>query len=133
MVSDFNLWVLLGAALLNFIIGAIWYSPSLFGRVWMDGNNFKSEEMKGRGIGPFIGGFINSFILAIGMAAFLYMTDSQTLTDALIVGFIAWLGFFFTTKFSELNWGKKPLNVFFVDIGYGLVSYLAVALFIQFF
>ncbi len=132
MIGDFNLWVLLGAALLNFIIGAIWYSPKLFGRIWMDGTGLKESEMTG-GIGPYIGGFVNSFILAIGMAAFLYMTDSRTFSDAVIVGFVAWLGFFFTTHLSGLIWGKTTLPVFFVQIGYGLISYLAVALFIMFF
>jgi len=132
MFGDFNLWVLLGAALLNFIIGAVWYS-ALFGRIWMESSNLKADEMRSRGIGPFIGGFINSFVLALGMAALLYLTDSQTLSDALIVGFVAWFGFFLTTQFSSVNWGGKSLPVFFIDIGYGLISYLAVALFIQFF
>jgi len=133
MFGDYNLWVLLGAALLNFIIGAIWYSPKLFGPIWMEGSGLKESDVSNCGIGAYIGAFITSLILALGMAAFLDMTDSQNLTDALIVAFLAWMGFFLTCNLSALIWSKVPLPVFFVNIGYGLVSYLAIAAFLMFF
>ena len=37
---DINWWAVLAAAVINMVIGAIWYSPSGFGKPWM--KNFRA-------------------------------------------------------------------------------------------
>ncbi len=51
MLFDVNLLAVLGAAVLNMVLGALWYSPMLFGSSWMKEmktNKKEMEEMKKR-------------------------------------------------------------------------------------
>lgn len=41
-----NFWVLFVAALIPLIVGAVWYSPKVFGTVWMNHSGMSEEKMK---------------------------------------------------------------------------------------
>ena len=133
LIGDFNIWILLGAALIYFIIGALWYSPKVFGRIWMDGTGLKEADVNNCGIGVYIGAFVTAFLICFGLAVFLFLTESRTLLDALVVAFFAWVGFILPTHLSKLLWEKTPLSVFFINTTHGLVGLLAVAAFFSLF
>lgn len=67
-----NPWAVLAAALINFVIGGLWYSPVLFGKVWMKANGFTEEDLK-RGSPAVIFGvsFVLCLLMAGNLAAFL--------------------------------------------------------------
>ena len=39
-----NLWAVLLAAVSSFLLGGLWYSPVLFGRLWNTANNGPKHE-----------------------------------------------------------------------------------------
>nr|HPO45184.1 DUF1761 domain-containing protein [Spirochaetota bacterium] len=39
----------IAAAMANVAIGAVWYSPFVFGRTWMAHSGLRPEDMKGKG------------------------------------------------------------------------------------
>ena len=41
-----NHWAVLVAAVSDFVVGALWYSPILFYKGWMKENNFSEEDLK---------------------------------------------------------------------------------------
>lgn len=127
LIGEFNIWVLLGAALIYFILGALWYSPKVFGRMWMEGSGLKEADVNNCGIGVYIGAFVNSFLVCFGLAVFLFLTNSHSFLDAVVVAFFAWVGFVLTTHLSKLLWEKTPLSVFFINISHSLVGLLAIA------
>lgn len=130
MFGDLNFWALLGAAAIFFVLGMIWYSPKVFGRIWMEGTGMKESDVQNCGIGVYIGSFVNAFITAFVLALFLYLTQSETVLDAIVIAFLAWLGFVLTTHISRLLWGHTSLPVFFVDTSYRLVGLILMAIFL---
>src|SRR3989442_1721528 len=51
--ANINILAVLVAAVLTFVLGAVWYSPVLFAKQWMAAQGYtpeKLEEMKRRGV-----------------------------------------------------------------------------------
>lgn len=45
-MSDINYYAVLVAALLSFAVGGLWYSPLLFGKMWLEEMQLKAEDIK---------------------------------------------------------------------------------------
>lgn len=78
-----QLLVLLGAAVIPMIIGAIWYGP-LFGKAWMSANGFTEDYLQKNGNMGLIFGlsFVLSIVLAFGLSG---MTNHQSAIDQLFL------------------------------------------------
>ena len=64
-ISTLNWFAIIIATLSNFLIGGLWYSPLLFGKIWMQENNFNDEEMKKANMAKIFGlTFLFSFVMA---------------------------------------------------------------------
>ena len=76
-ISILNWFAVIVAALSNFLIGGLWYSPILFGKVWMKENNFSDDDLK-KGNMPKIFGltFLFSIVMAFNLA--MYLNDAST-------------------------------------------------------
>lgn len=115
----------LASAIASFILGALWYSPLLFGNIWLKESGVTSEKManaKQKGMKKLYGlNFISTLITAWAVT---YVVSSQTfyLADALPLMFIIWLGFIAATSFGSVIWEGKSLKYFAINIGYFLVS-----------
>jgi len=44
--SNMNWLAIIVAALANFLLGGLWYSPILFGKRWQKENNLSDEDLK---------------------------------------------------------------------------------------
>src|SRR5437763_1418970 len=89
---DINYWAVLVAAVINMVVGSIWYSKALFAKEWMKLTGRKTEEMGGGGTGygvAIIGALIQAWILA----HFVTYAGSTTFADGLVTAFWLWLGF----------------------------------------
>ena len=75
--NQINWLAVFAAALSTFVIGGLWYSPVLFGKVWMRVNGFSEEQVAGFNKARAFGG---SFILALVMSANLamFLADPKT-------------------------------------------------------
>ena len=79
--SFLNWWAILAAALSTFLIGGLWYSPAVLGKMWMRENGFKEEDMKQGNMAKIFGlAFVLGLIAAINLAMFLGPTAAQPLT-----------------------------------------------------
>lgn len=117
-------WLVIGiATVLNMLIGFVWYSKWLFGPIWMKLS--KLEVRHG------IKSFIMESVVSLTLAFFLFMFESAlqvtTVTDGMIVGFLFWLGFVATTQISLSIWNKKSMQLFLIDSGYRLLSFLVMS------
>ena len=119
-----DLLTVLIAAILNMIIGFFWYSKWLFGPAWMKLQKIK--KMPGNNTSMFYE-FIVSLIIAWFLAFFEVTLGITTVTDGMFVGFMFWLGFVATTQISTTIWGKAPFQLFFLDTGYKLLSFLVMS------
>ena len=116
-----DLFTVVVAAILNMIIGFLWYSKWLFGHTWTKLQKIKVEEYSKVSI---LYGFIVSLIIAYFIAFFEGSLGVTTVTDGMFTGFCFWLGFVATTEISSVIWGKAPFQLFVLNTGCKLLSFL---------
>lgn len=115
-----NFWPILVATIVSFGIGALWYSPILFGKEWMTLSKIKEsdwDEAKAKGpwkayVVQFIAIFVTYAILGFLVSA----TNAATATDGAFLGFLVWLGFVATDAAGALMWEKKPMKLVLINI-----------------
>ncbi|MEK6839528.1 MAG: DUF1761 domain-containing protein [Nanoarchaeota archaeon] len=129
---DINLLAVLVAAIATIIIGSLWYSPLLFGKIWMRLNGTTQKQMqeakkKSMGMLYFIA-FITSLVTAYVLAHFMTYVEVTTLSGALQFGFWVWLGFFATTQLGMVLWDNKPFKLYLLNTLHYLVSLLVMSM-----
>jgi len=125
---DLNYWAVLVSAVASMVIGALWYSPILFGNIWMnlmkiDPKNI--DKMKDKGMGKYyFTAFNGSLIMSFVLAVLVDYAGAVTVSDALMLGFLIWLGFSVTVLLNSVLWEGKPVKVYLINIFQLLVSLL---------
>lgn len=123
-----NFLAIIIAAIVNVIIGSLWYSPLLFAKPWAKASGMKKEDMgkdykmsAGMYVPPLIAAFVTSFVLAW----FLNALHITSVGGGIEIGFLAWLGF--TTTAQVLNsWvfsNGRPKELYLINTGYHLVIF----------
>jgi len=114
-----NIWPILVATIVSFGIGALWYSPVLFGKEWMalskiNESDVEASKMKGMWksyIIHIIATFISFCVLGFIASA----TGVQTASDGAFFAFLAWLGFIIPMNISRLLWQRDPMKLVLID------------------
>jgi hypothetical protein len=116
--------VVLIAAVLNMLVGFLWYSKWLFANEWMKHHKITENDLKKMGASCMLWGFIVSLVIAYFIALFEGKLGIANVTDGMFFGFCIWLGFVATTQISGVIWNKQPLKMFLIDTSCKLVSLL---------
>ncbi len=129
MFSEFgvsvNLLAVAVAAVFNMAIGFVWYSMSVFGKPWMKMLGLTKDDLeKAKGeMGPKYGIMVvASLVMACVLAGIIQLAGSNTVFGGAKVGFAVWLGFVATIGLNSYIFEKKPLNLYFINVGYYLVA-----------
>lgn len=132
---DISLGRVAVAAVVNIIVGALWYGP-VFGRQWRGMMNLTDEKMKsmpltaGRAM---VGGLVTALVLAYVLAneaiawAPTILSTSQV-SFALSLAFWVWLGYFVTNTFGGYLWEGRSLKLTLFNCAQQFVSLFAMAL-----
>ena len=126
MFSDINLVAVVLAAVANMVLGAVWYSPPVFGKAWMDLAGVTTQKIKDAE--PHVWkyyflGFVNSVIMALVLAYLLVLT-AASLTTGFFIAFLVWIGFVATISMNAVMWGGRAKKLWFLDNAYYLFSFL---------
>jgi hypothetical protein len=113
------------AAVLNMLIGWLWYSKWLFGPAWMKCEKVNEKDCCNKM--SLLYGFIVSLVIAFFLSLFEGYLGVTTVSDGMFVGFCAWLGFVATTQINAVIWGRAPLKLFVIHSGSKLLSYLVMS------
>ncbi|HXX63441.1 MAG TPA: DUF1761 domain-containing protein [Bacteroidota bacterium] len=120
-----NYLAILVAAVVNMIIGALWYSPLLFAKPWMALNNMTPESMKNVNPGPlYAQSFIATLVTYFFLAMAIQLTSAATAIDGMKTAFCVWLGFITTVQFTANVFSPKKIQAYFLDTGYQLAAIL---------
>lgn len=123
-----NYGAVLFAAIAIMVFGALWYSPLLFGNVWMKmmGLSMKDmEKAKQQGMGKtYLIAFVSQLVLAYVMAHFANYFDADTWWEGLQLGFWAWLGFVATFTSGSVLWEGKSWKLYALNNAYNLIGLL---------
>ncbi len=126
-----NYMLIVGIALAivaNMILGMLWYGPMLFGKEWMrlagvsmnpNDPNAHKEMMRCMMIAPII-----TLIVALVMICFMTRMNIHTVLSGALFGFTAWFGFMMPTMYNEVLYAKKPIKLYYINVGYVLVKFV---------
>jgi hypothetical protein len=125
-----NFIAVIVAAVAQMIIGAIWYAPPVFGKMWMKLTGISQKDIdEGKKQMPktyafaFVGALIMGYILAI----LLNLTGAITIMDGLQIGFLVWLGFIATSSLSLVLFEGRKQELYLLNSGYNLVGILVMS------
>jgi predicted permease len=112
--------ILVSAASL-FVLGAVWYSPVLFGPAWQRLVGLKDDELK-RGFGRTLA---ISFVLALVATTNLgfFLGGDATTSFGVAAGAAAGLGWVATGLATSYLFARRPVRLILIDAGYHVVAY----------
>jgi hypothetical protein len=119
-----NFLAVIIAAVVSFVIGAVWYSPVLFAKPWMAAHGFTLESMAARrstmarayGIS-----LICMLVMALVIDVLLVRMGISGAMHGARLGALLWLGFAATIGLTANVYSGKSNSLFLIDSGYQLV------------
>lgn len=118
-----NYIAIIVAALAQFVLGFLWYSPVLFGNKWMKLNGFKKSSFSKSDMNQgMVISLITALVMAYVLAQLMLSIGVATVGGALIFGFWMWLGFIFTTQVGSIFYEKYKPGLVCIHGTYWLAS-----------
>src|SRR5258708_2157692 len=112
------------AAVVAWLIGALWYSPVMFAKAWVNAHGYTPEQVaamratQGKVIAAT---FVAMVLMSAVLQIFLNHLDATTLRSGMGWAFHAWLGFAVPLGFIAHLYSQKKLAAWLIDLGYQLV------------
>lgn len=122
-VTHLNYLAILVAALVQMVVGALWYSPLLFSKQWSKAVGKTMDEMRGSGtayVFPAIGALLTAYV----MAHIVDYTGAVSLAQGLQTGFWVWLGFTLPAIAVDVVFAGRNKELLYINAGYHLVNML---------
>ncbi|MGH9260343.1 MAG: DUF1761 domain-containing protein [Acidimicrobiales bacterium] len=122
--ADVNYLAVLAAAAATFALGALWYSPVLFAKAWMQAHGYSPEKlaaMQKRAGRAYAVSFACYLVMAFVLSLLVDFAGATTAVQGLWLGFLVWLGFAATLGLTAHMFSDKPLATYLIDAGYQLV------------
>ncbi len=123
-LGDVNWLLVVIAVVVHQVLGFLWYGP-LFGAAWMRAMGTTKEQIQERGMSPapFIIAGVGSLLSAIALALLLSLVDDAELTDGLVMGLLAGIGFAAPTTATADAYQDCNPTVTWLYIAYQVVGF----------
>jgi hypothetical protein len=124
--GNFNYVAILITGIAGFLIGALWYSPVLFGHQWMKLTGMTEKKMKAMKKNSNMGlimlvGFLATLLTAFILANFIGFLGTGGPYRGLEIGFWVWLGFVFPVQLGMVLWEGKSVSLLALNTSHQLV------------
>lgn len=123
--SSINFLAVLVAAVASFAIGALWYSPVLFGKAWQKELGFTQKDLEGANMAMIFGGsFVMILIMALGMGMLLqghYPVELINAKVGIFHGLYIGIAFVGTSTAINYFYQRKSLKLWAIDAFYQIV------------
>jgi uncharacterized protein DUF1761 len=116
-MSTLNVWAILVAAVVAFVLGAVWFSPALFGKAWKTANGFGVNEPPRASAQMMILAFVLTLVMSANLAMFLN-DPKTTLAWGATAGFLAGFGWIAMGMGIVSIFERRPLTYVLVNGGF---------------
>ena len=126
-MPDVNYLAVIAAAIATFVLGGLWYSPALFGKVWQREAGVTEDKMKSANM-PLIFGL--TFVLAL-IAAWvfaLFLGPRPPMALGLGAGFSAGLCWVAASLGINYLFERKSLKLWLINGGYHTLQFTIIGL-----
>jgi hypothetical protein len=105
------------------IIGALWYSPVLFGNAWMKLINKKPDEIDKESANKAMSfAIIPAALSVLVLAVVLACANATTIADALVIATLVSAGFIGTSALNLVLFEGRSFLLSLLNTGYSFVS-----------
>lgn len=127
-----NLVAIVIAALASMIVGMIYFSPALFGNLWMRLSKISKSDIKRikvHGLNKnYFASFISTAITAYVLSLFIKFSGVIGVVGGISIGVLAWLGFVATTLLGGVLWDRRPVQLYLLNNFYQLISFVLMSI-----
>jgi hypothetical protein len=126
-MPQINPWAVLAAGLSSMLLGALWYSPVLFGKAWSAASGVSEAQAKAANMAKIMG---SAFLLAVvGAAVFAMFLGPRPApmlaTAAGLSAGLCWVAGSFGINYL---FEQRPLRLFLINGGYHTLQYTLIGL-----
>jgi len=126
-MPQINILAVFAAGLSSMILGALWYSPVLFGKAWSTSSGSSDAQAKSANMGKIMG---TAFVLAVLGAAVFAMflgprPEPMFATAAGLSAGLSWVAGSFGINYL---FEQRPLRLFLINGGYHTLQYTLIGL-----
>jgi hypothetical protein len=120
--SNLNYVAIVAATLVNMFVGAFWYSPVGFGKLWskLSGVNMmdipKKEATKALSITA-----ISALLQSVLLAVLIHSLHVTTVLHGIEVGLVLWAGFTAATTISDALYARRGWKFWWLNSSFYLV------------
>ena len=119
---EVNYWAVLASGVGAMVLGAIWYN--VFSKPWLKGVGLTEAKVsKGSNL-TYLWSFLAMLVIAYVLAHAVSVFEADSVTEGLMAGGWAWLGFSATTVAINYLYQQKSLKLFAIDAGYLLLVFM---------
>ena len=115
------------AAVVALVIGFIWYSPRVFGNRWMAYLGTTQAQLGNPGPTGMLVGVVASLINAWALAVLALNLGGKSVTDGVLLGVLAWLGFMATITAAQISFEKKSWGLWVMNNAHNLLVQVIMA------
>lgn len=124
---EINYLAIIVATIAIMIIGMLWYSPMLFGNVWMKQVGLTAADQKrAKEKGMALPMFFNTLASLLMVYIISRLTSGMNFREAAEFLFWIWLAFIVTIQFGAATWELRGHTIWILNSAYWLVTLLAV-------
>ena len=119
-----NYLAVIVAAIVYWLLGAMWYSPLLFANRWVELMGETMEEAKQGSHSPmsFIVALLCNLVIAFVLALVCNASGATTMGKGASTGILMWLGFVGTVTLTTYQFDGRPVSLWAINYGYALVG-----------
>jgi|688.fasta_scaffold788486_2 hypothetical protein len=117
MLRHLNWVAILVTSFLYTVVGTAWYSPVLFG-AFVESRCSEPMHM------IYLGSFLIAVLLAACLSVLFDAAKAKSVSDAVCVGFTAWLGLTLAPMLCGSLWSGMPVMLVAIHAGYVLCGVL---------
>lgn len=115
------------AAVIAIVIGFAWYSPRVFGTRWLGYLGTTQAQLGNPGATGMAVGVIASLVNAWVLALLSLNLGGKTITDGIMLGVLAWLGFMATITAAEISFEKRPWGLWLLNNAHNVIVQIVMA------
>jgi hypothetical protein len=126
-MPEVNYFAIVAAALAAFVLGGLWYSPVLFGKVWQREVGLSDEELKRGNMARIFGASLILSLIASWVFA-LFLGPRPPMSLGLGAGFAAGLCWVASSFGMNYLFARRSFKLFLIDGGFHTLQFTVIGL-----
>jgi hypothetical protein len=116
-----NLWAVLVAAVIQWLLGAFWYGL-VVKKSWRNLVGYKEGEKPKNAAFAMVCSFVASLILCFVLANVILWAGTTAFIAGGALSIVCWLGFMAPPLFAQHIYERRPANLFAINAAYWLLA-----------